>query len=1185
MKILRLDLRAFGPFTDVVLDLSGGQEGLHLIYGPNEAGKSSALRALRQMLFGIDPRTSDRFLHDYDKLRVGGTLRRSNGVELAFVRRKGNKKVLRSPDESNDLDDDALDPFLGGIDAIRYETFFSLDHGRLLSGGRDVLAGKGDAGTLIFGAGTDLGHLLKLRKTLDENAAALFRPRGETYPLNRSLAKFQEASQAISAALIRSEAWVGHRRGLEEAQARRDRVEAEWSELQRRKSRLERIRQALPDIAQRRDLIATLATLEDAPRLPDGFTDDRRDAEQALRDAERTIRESDAERDRIAKELAAIPAPGPVLAESALIASLKSRHDAHQKEAREIESLRGECSVLDADARALQARLGLDDGPLASEPPRITVQQRERVRSLANDWHALVLECEALGKALDKLGHDRDALTAALDDLDSPRDAGPLRRALKRIGREGDPSRALEDARRQTARLDRQVAADLKKLAPWSGTLEDLETVPVPGPETIDAHGEALKETARRLDEAEDCVREADAKRLTITAEIAASKQGGDVPSLEELRAARARRDLLWRLVKADWRGLEGDAEALRAFQSFTGGDLATSFERSVTEADAHADRLRIEADRVSTLARLEADRLQAEQLLTRSREEREEARARRSEAEACWNRLWDPLGFTPATPKEMQTWVRQHAKLVEKLAELREAQATEAEQAGRVEACRAEISRLLRDLDEPPAGGDVPLADLLERAEEVLERIDATESQRRGLERQLVENDRNREATRRDEAEARRKHAEWKTVWARVIEPLGLDPAAKPTEANATLDKREELAATLEKLASHRQRIEAFECERERITTEARALADRVATGLVAEPLARIIEGLSQLLTEAHRSESRREALRQTLEHQEERGREGRNMAVAARERLDGLLREAGCSEPSQLPEAEERARCRRESEAKLQEVDDRLRNLSGGIPVALFLEEARVADPDGLPTEIERLAEQVASADAERQALAERIGEERKALQNMEESAREARATQAANEAQGLLARIESEASRYARLRLASAVLRQAIERYRERSQGPVLRRASTLFQQLTRGSFAGLTTEYDDDGTPRLAGQRPSGAAVGVEGMSEGTRDQLFLALKVASLEHHLDHHEPLPFIADDLLVNFDDERSQAALLVLAELSKRTQVLFFTHHRHLVELAEARLKPDLLFTHELPHTILNGKPTVRS
>ncbi|MHC5540399.1 ATP-binding protein, partial [Singulisphaera rosea] len=100
----------------------------------------------------------------------------------------------------------------------------------------------------------------------------------------------------------------------------------------------------------------------------------------------------------------------------------------------------------------------------------------------------------------------------------------------------------------------------------------------------------------------------------------------------------------------------------------------------------------------------------------------------------------------------------------------------------------------------------------------------------------------------------------------------------------------------------------------------------------------------------------------------------------------------------------------------------------------------------------------------------------------------------------------------------------------------------------------------------------GARPDGATVAVEGMSDGTCDQLYLALKLASLEHHLDHNAPMPLVVDDILVNFDDERALAALLELATLSKRTQVLFFTHHRHLVDLASTNLPPDALFVHEL-------------
>jgi uncharacterized protein YhaN len=47
--------------------------------------------------------------------------------------------------------------------------------------------------------------------------------------------------------------------------------------------------------------------------------------------------------------------------------------------------------------------------------------------------------------------------------------------------------------------------------------------------------------------------------------------------------------------------------------------------------------------------------------------------------------------------------------------------------------------------------------------------------------------------------------------------------------------------------------------------------------------------------------------------------------------------------------------------------------------------------------------------------------------------------------------------------------------------------------------------------------------------------------------------------MPFVVDDILIKFDDGRARAALELLAELSRRTQVIFFTHHRHLVEIAE--------------------------
>jgi uncharacterized protein YhaN len=59
-----------------------------------------------------------------------------------------------------------------------------------------------------------------------------------------------------------------------------------------------------------------------------------------------------------------------------------------------------------------------------------------------------------------------------------------------------------------------------------------------------------------------------------------------------------------------------------------------------------------------------------------------------------------------------------------------------------------------------------------------------------------------------------------------------------------------------------------------------------------------------------------------------------------------------------------------------------------------------------------------------------------------------------------------------------------------------------------------------------------------------MSEATRDQLFLALRLAYLVNYCDSHGPVPFIADDVLMTFDDVRATAALRALETLSKHTR-----------------------------------------
>ncbi|MBV5272746.1 MAG: AAA family ATPase, partial [Lamprocystis purpurea] len=171
MKILDLHLRAFGPFTDCDLDLSGGQQGLHLIFGPNEAGKSSALRALRALLYGIPERTGDDFLHDRQDLRVGGRLRGSNGAEVHCIRRKGRKNTLLDSDGKT-LPDDTLAPLLAGVDDRLFERLFGIDHEGLVSGGQALLAERGREAEALFGSGLGGVNLNAVLRRLDEEASA-----------------------------------------------------------------------------------------------------------------------------------------------------------------------------------------------------------------------------------------------------------------------------------------------------------------------------------------------------------------------------------------------------------------------------------------------------------------------------------------------------------------------------------------------------------------------------------------------------------------------------------------------------------------------------------------------------------------------------------------------------------------------------------------------------------------------------------------------------------------------------------------------------------------------------------------------------------------------------------------------------------------------------------------------------
>ena len=143
MRLNRLDLTRYGKFTDERIDFGDSRSGvpdLHVVYGPNEAGKSTALAAYLDLLFGIDLRSPYNFVHPYSTMRVGAAIETASGLR-EIVRVKTRKDSLLDGQE-RPIGDGALIADLGGLERASYNTMFSLDDKSFEAGGESILASQ-----------------------------------------------------------------------------------------------------------------------------------------------------------------------------------------------------------------------------------------------------------------------------------------------------------------------------------------------------------------------------------------------------------------------------------------------------------------------------------------------------------------------------------------------------------------------------------------------------------------------------------------------------------------------------------------------------------------------------------------------------------------------------------------------------------------------------------------------------------------------------------------------------------------------------------------------------------------------------------------------------------------------------------------------------------------------------------
>ena len=1175
MKLVELNLLAFGPFTErrLLFVDEGEQPGLQIVYGPNEAGKSSALRGLRALLYGIDSRSTDDFVHPHKQMRIGGCLQNAAGERLEFTRRKGNKDTLLNAAGDAPLNEMALAPFLQTVTADMFSSLFGIDHPALLRGGQEILEQKGELGRALFSAALGSHDLNAVLKGLDDEADALFKQRGSKQQINAAISAYKACKRELREQSLKPADWQRHSDALQQTRQALEQVQNELSGQRCELSRLQRIQRLQPRFVRHRQLLDELAELQDVVLLDEDFS---RRRSQAITDQARAAAELDAARPRVKalrEELAALSIDQAVLEQADEIGKLHERIGTEAKAQRDRRGLVAERQALLKEATRVLKAIRPDLQLAQIETLRPLLAQRRRL----SDAHASQQVASAALRQAQDASHAAQHKLSELQRVQhGDADAGQagqtpsaqaldgLRRALDAARREGDVDGQLRAATATLAELQQRCEAATGRAGLTHIAAEALPALALPNKETLARFERDFAALEQRQQRLQDEQQQHQARLRDTDHDRDAMQRAGTVPSEAELQQQREQRDQLWGQLRSGWLdAAERDPASSdpATGERATATPLADAFEQQRDSADELADRLRREADRVQKLAQLDADRHSLQQALRDNAAARDALADQQQQLTADWQAQWQNGPSVVRSPAEMRAWLDDFERLREQLLQ-------RADQQAALQALRQTRQRHIHSTRQAltalgqPSAADSPaeeqLEPLLADSEALLERLDRQRQQQQELQR-----DHQRLQQTLSECDARLQQAQqqqqqWQQQWQALLADTGLSANSSPAEAADFIDTLQQVFAKQHDIDELQRRIDGIDRDAAAFATRISELSARIAPELGDAEPADAARELASRLQQSRSAQEQQQRLQKRLDQATTAVEQAKLSAATADRVLAALAEQAGCeNNDSALLQAERRSTDKAQRQTELTMLEQQISADSAGASLDELRDQLSEVDADALSAEIDALNASITTELEPRQTeLAETVGGQQKELDQMDGSGA---AAALAEQAQQTLAGIRADAERYMQLKLAARILRDQIERYRQHNHGPLVQRASEHFNALTLGSFERLSIDFNDKDQAVLAGLRPSGGQVQVDGMSAGTRDQLYLALRLASLEKYIHSAEPMPFIVDDVLVDFDDQRSVAALQTLAGLAEHTQVILFTHHARLVEQAQ--------------------------
>lgn len=1145
MRITRLELLRYGKFTDKSVSLPSSAKDFHLIVGPNEAGKSTLRNAVQDLLFGIETRSRYNFLHPHSEMRLGALIEQGN-ERLDFIRTKARTKTLQSS-TGMQLPDNALTPFLGQIDRAFFDQMFGLNHERLVTGGQEILSASNDIGQILFQAAAGIGSLGEIRDRLEAEADKLWarRKSGEREYYIAS-AELEQAEAALKQATVRTKDWQEARTRVDQIGENLKLAQEQYRALEQERVQLERVRRVAPMLTTLAELERQLAELGGVIPLPEHAAGQFASAEQETAIAKPSLILFEKQATELQERIDGLRPDESILDESILarsadIEALSAMRQQLRNHESDIGKREEEIRVLWQSAEESIRQLGWpeeDENTLAQRLPGSLV--RSAIDNLVRRHEALEQALSTAEDALRSRGEEAKVINAEIAALPATEIPVTLVDALAVARSLGDVAAQEKRTETQIARLKRELETTAHELGKWSPGTDKLRKLLPPTQDEMNALIKRRHDLELAASSTGDRLSEIKSEVQSLQLEISQYKTAHHPVTLADVQQVRAGRDLTWQSIKTG-------AVSVK--------DAAPGFEKEVADSDTLSDKRHDKAQE-ETEFQSQLDRLQRLQQQMAGLEARlQENTQALSSLDRDWDEHIKSTGLAGMTMLKVNDWRAARERVLSADDALLEAQSAQEEFVANVAQARSALTEAMKAIK--PEAGNLSLSALILLADEVVNTATRVQERRNTLATQKIRAEAAIPDLSHRVDQAQLAIDTWRTDLQKNLALAHLPPDANTGSIAGALALFERMDQHLQKIRDLRvNRIDMMRRDLDQFADAAKSLAADVVPAMANEPAAQIALDLESRLKQALSASQERDRLKAELEKATSQATAARSRIAEAEASLQPLFHLSGAMDNDGLRAAIARS--------------DRLRRLTSEIDQAIkqLLQAGDGLDRQALESEFEAIdATAISFRLSEIKLLADEVvgqqnrlsGELNAAEAALGKIAGQDEAARAESQRQEALARMSNAAERYVKVFTAAKLLRWAIERFRESKQGPMLSRASEVFCGLTLGAFNKLVVDFDREPL-KLSGQRATGEFVDIEGMSEGTRDQLYLALRLAALELHLEQAVPLPFIADDLFINYDDERAKAGFEALAKLSEMTQVIFLTHHEHLVPVAQA-------------------------